>query len=155
MCDRKLVWKVPYRLVRSVAKRQMRVLPGVETALQMTHEMPPLVDRRPEPCAGRFVEHGIEEHHALDHPPGCRWLSKAVVRFADGRPERLVVDVEHATAMELPRRDRRRESSLDKTFDEVGALLTVDDACEAAILALDENTRVQQHVHEKTAPDVQ
>src|SRR5262249_21389380 len=144
-----LVWKVPHGLVRSVAERQMRVLPGIESALQMTHEVSPFVTGRTKPSTCWLVEDGIQEHHALDHPPGCSGLSKSIVRVDNSRPKQLVVDVEHATAMELPRRDRRRESSLDKTFDEVGTLLAMDDAGEAAVLALDEDTRVQQHVHQK------
>jgi hypothetical protein len=41
--------------------------------------------------------------------------------------------------MKLPRRDRRRESPLDERFKEVRALLAMDDASEAAVLALDED----------------
>jgi len=57
--------------------------------------------------------------------------------------------VEHPTSMELSRRDRRRESTFDKSLDEVGALLAVDDAGERAVLPLDEDARMQQHVEEK------
>ena len=46
-------------------------------------------------------------------------------------------------------RDRRRESPLDERLDEVRALLAVDDAGEAAVLALDEDARVQQHVQQE------
>jgi hypothetical protein len=45
--------------------------------------------------------------------------------------------VKHPASMELSCRDRRSESALDKRLDEVGTLLPVDDAGEAAVLALD------------------
>ena len=95
------------------------------------------------------VEDGVEQHHALDHPALRGRLSEAAVGLADRRPERLVVDVKHAPAMQLPRRDRRREPPLDEVRDEVGALLAMDDAREGAVLALDEDARVQQHVQQE------
>ncbi|HXW06862.1 MAG TPA: hypothetical protein VD833_16635 [Vicinamibacterales bacterium] len=101
----------------------------------MTDEVSPLVAGRTKPRATRLVEHGIEEHHALDHPPRRSGLPEAVVRLTYGRPERLVMHVEHPTSMELSRRDRRRESSFDKSLDEVGALLAMDDPGERAVLA--------------------
>ena len=45
--------------------------------------------------------------------------------------------------------DRRRESPLDERLKEVRALLAVDDAGEAAVLALDEDARVQEHVQQE------
>ena len=131
--DRKLVREVPHGLLGAVAERQMRVLPGVESALQMTYEVSPLVAGRTKPRTGGLNEHGIEEHHALDHAPWSGGLSESVVRLTHGRPERLVVHVEHPASMELARRDRCRESTLDERLDEVGALLTVDDAGERAV----------------------
>ncbi len=60
------------------------------------------------------------------------------------------MDVEHPPAMELSGGDRRREAPLDEFLDEVGALLAVDDAGEAAVLALEEDAGVQQHVHQES-----
>jgi hypothetical protein len=148
-CDRELVREVPHGLLGPVAERQMRVLPGIEPALQVTYEVSPLVARRAKPGTGWFVEHRIEEHHALDHPPRSSGLSKSTVRLADGRPKRLVVDVKHPSAMKLACRNWRCESSFDKSLDEVGALLPVDDAGERAVLTLDEDAGVEQYVHEK------
>jgi hypothetical protein len=147
----KLVWEVPDGLLWAVAERQVRVFPGVEAALQMTYEMSPLVTGRTKPGRGRLVEHRIEEHYALDHPPRCSGLSESTVRLADGCPERLVVDMKHPSAMKLARRNRCRKSSLDERLDEVGTLLTVDDACKCAVLTLDEDARMQQHVHEESS----
>ena len=45
--------------------------------------------------------------------------------------------------------DRRRESPLDERLEEVRALLAMDDAGEAAVLALDEDARVQEHVQQE------
>ena len=61
-----------------------------------------------EPGEAPVVEHGIQQHDALDHPALSRRLSEPAVGLADGRPERLVVDVEHPAAMQLPSCDRRR-----------------------------------------------
>ena len=73
--NRKLVWEVPHGLLGAVAERQMRVFPGVESALQVTYEMSPLVAGRTKPGAGWLVEHRIKEHHALDHPAQGRRAS--------------------------------------------------------------------------------
>jgi hypothetical protein len=51
--------------------------------------------------------------------------------------------------MKLARRNRCCEPSIDESLDEVGALLAMDDAGERAVLALDEDAGVQQHVEEK------
>jgi len=125
----------------------MRELPSLEAAIKMSHEVPAFIDRRTQPGASRLVEDGVEHHHPLDHASLGGGLPKAIVGPAYGRPQRLVVDVEHATTMELPRRDRRREPPLDQRLDEVCALLAVDDARarEAAVLALDEDTGVQEN----------
>ena len=131
--NRKLVREVPDGLLGPVAERQMRVLPGIESALQMTDEISPLVAGRTKPGACWLVEHHIEEHHALDHPPLSGGLPESVVRLANGRPERLVVNVKHPAAMKLASRNRCCESSLDERLDEVGALLAVDDAGERAV----------------------
>jgi hypothetical protein len=116
----------------------------------MAHEVAALVSRRAEPCEVAIVEHGVEEHDALDHTSLSGRLAEPVVWLADGCPEGLVVDVEHSPAMELASGDRRRESSLDERIDEVRALLAVDDAGRTAVLALDEDTRVQQHVQQES-----
>jgi hypothetical protein len=108
-----------------------------------------LVDRGPQPGVVPVVDHRIQEHHAFNHPSLRGWLSKAVVGLSDPRPQRLVVDVEHPPAVEFADRDGGRKSTLDERFDEVGALLSVDDASEAAVLALDEHARVQQHIQQE------
>src|SRR5687767_1750577 len=111
--NRQLVWEVPHGLLR-VAERQMRVFPEVESALQVTYEMSPLVAGRTKPGAGWLVEHCIKEHHALDHPTRGGRFPEAVVRLAYGGPERFVVDVEHPTAMKFARRNRCCKPSLNK-----------------------------------------
>jgi hypothetical protein len=57
--------------------------------------------------------------------------------------------MKHPPAMELARGDRRRESTLDERLKEVRALLAVDDAGEAAVLALDEDAGVQEYVQQE------
>ena len=59
------------------------------------------------------------------------------------------MDVEHSPTVEPPAGDRRRESPLDECVDEVGALLAMDDAGEAAVLALDKDSGVKDHVDEE------
>src|SRR5262245_48927522 len=108
--DRKFVWEVPHGLLGAVAKRQMRVFPCVESALQVTDEISPLVAGRTKPGACWLVEHRIEEHDALDHPPLSGGLPESVIRLTHGRPERLVVDMNHPSAMRLARCNRCCES---------------------------------------------
>src|SRR5262249_32397935 len=73
----------------------------------------------------------------------------ATIRLADCGPERLVMDVEHPSAMEGPGRDRSCEAALHELLDEVRTLLTMHDSRELAVLALNEDTRVQQHVQKE------
>jgi hypothetical protein len=115
----------------------------------MSDEVTTLVHRGAEPGELAIIEHGIEEHDALDHASLSGGLPEAVIGLADGRPERLVVDVKHPTTMELARADRRRESPPDQGLQEVRALLPVDDAGEAAVLAFDKDARVQEHVQQE------
>ena len=101
--DRQLVREVAHRLLGAVAEQQMRVVPMLQTIPEVPDEVTTLVHRGAEPGELAIVEHGIEEHHALDHASLCGGLPEAVVGLADGRPERLVVDVKHPPAMELAR----------------------------------------------------
>ena len=130
--DRQLVGEVADRLLGAVTEHQVRIISKLQPIAKVPDEVTTLVHRGSQPDELAIVEHGIEEHHALDHASLCGGLPEAVVGLADGRPERLVVDVKHPPAMELPRGDRRRESPLDERLDEVRALLAVDDAGEAA-----------------------
>ena len=144
--DRELVREVPHGLRRSITKQQVRIVPAVETIAKVAHEVATLVSGRAEPREVAVAQHRVEEHDALDHSSLSSGLAEPVVRLADGCPERLVVNVEHPPAMQLAGGDRRRESPLDECLDEVRAVLAVDDTSEAAVLALEENARVQQHV---------
>jgi hypothetical protein len=60
-----------------------------------------LVAGRPKPDEIAIVEDGVEKHHSLDHATLCGRLSEAVVGLSDGRPEWLVMNVEHPATMEL------------------------------------------------------
>ena len=96
------------------------------------------------------VEHSIEEHHALDHASLCGGLPKAAVGLADGRPERLVVDVKHPPAMELARcvigvANRRATSVLRKSV----LFWPWTMPAKLQVLALDEDARVQEHIQQE------
>jgi hypothetical protein len=148
--DRELVREVTSRPLGTVAEQQVWILSLVQAVREMPYEVAPLVDRWSEPDEVTIIEDRIEKHHSLDHPSRCFRLSEPAVGLSNRRPKRLVVNVEHPTAMQFPGRDRRGEAPLDEARDEVRALLAVNDAGEAAVLALDEDAGVQQHVQQET-----
>ena len=131
--DRQLVGKIADCLLGAFTEHQVRVISKLQPIAKVPDEVATLVHRWAEPDELAIVEHGIEEHDALDHASLRGGFPETVVGLADGRPERLVVDVKHPTAMELSGGDRRRESPLDERLDEVRTLLAVDDAGEAAV----------------------
>jgi hypothetical protein len=137
--NRELVGEISERLFWALTEDQVRVIPMLQPIAKVPDEVAMLVSGRTKPDEVAIVEDGVEKHDALDHAPLCGRLSEAVIGLSDGRPEWLVVNVEHPAAMKLARGDRRRESALDERLDEVRTLLPVDDAGEAAVLALDED----------------
>ena len=68
-----------------------------------------------------------------------------VVDLANGRVERLVVDVEEAAPVQRPDRNRLRHPTCRESLEEVVGLLAVDDARERAVLSLHEDAAVQHH----------
>ena len=69
-----------------------------------------------------------------------------VVGLLDGGVERLMVQVKQPAAVPGAGRDRPRVAALDQPMQEIGRLLAVGDAGEAAVLALDENAAVDQNL---------
>jgi hypothetical protein len=115
----------------------------------VAHEVSPLVRCRTEPRELALIDDGIEHHDPLDHPSRRVRLPKAAVGLADGCPQWLVVNVEHPAAMQFTGGDRRSEPPLHEPIDEVRALLAVHDAGMAAVLPLDEDTGVEQHLEQE------
>src|SRR5687768_8583563 len=93
--DRQLVGKVAHRLLWAITEQQVWVVPKFQTIPEVPDEVTALVHRGAEPSELAIVEHSIEEHDPLDHASLRGGLPEAVVGLANGRPERLVVEVKH------------------------------------------------------------
>ena len=137
--NRELVGEIAERLFWAVTEDQVRVISMLQPIAEVPDEVAMLFSGRTKPDEVAIVQDGVEKHDPLDHSSLCGRLSEAVVGLSDGRPEWLEVNVVHPAAMKLARGDRRRESLLDECLEEVCALLAMDDAGEAAVLALDED----------------
>ena len=72
-----------------------------------------------------------------------------IIGLADGLVERLVVDVEEPTAVQLPGRDRGCVPLVDKLREKVLRPLTVGDARAYPVLPFDEDPREEENVQEK------
>ena len=74
-----------------------------------------------------------------------------VVRLADGRVERLVVNVEDPRPSGRSELDRSHEPPDEELLDEVVDLLPVRDAGERRVLSADEHAGVQHHGHQEAS----
>jgi len=72
-----------------------------------------------------------------------------VVRLSNGGVERLVVEVKQAATMQRSGRDRPCVSALDEASKEVMRLLAVCDPGEGAVLPLNEDAAVDQHLDQE------
>jgi hypothetical protein len=147
--DGQLVREVSIRWLGAVTESKPRELQPRQFVPYCPNEVLAFVAGRPEPSQRTVFEDGVEQHHALDHPSLRRPLPKAAIGFVNRRPEWLVVKVEHAPPMELARRDRCGQATVDKVPDEVRGLLAVDDAGELAVLAFEEDTRVEEDLQKE------
>src|SRR4051812_46566745 len=68
-----------------------------------------------------------------------------IIRLADGRVERLVMDVKQAAPMQRTHRNRLGHPTGRESLEEVVRLLAVDDPGEGAVLPLDEDATVEHH----------
>ena len=105
--DGQLVGKVSNGGFGPSAESNSRELQPRQLVAHGAKEVLAFVFSRPEPSQRTVIEHRIKQHHPLNHPSVRRTLSEAAVGLANRRPEWLVVQVKHAPAMELSRRDRR------------------------------------------------
>ncbi len=147
--DGQFVREVAVRCLLTGAESDARKLLPRQRVAERTHEEPALVCAWPDPRLRAVVQHRVEQHHALDHPARRGALAEATVRVLDHRPQRLVVQVEHAPPMQLAGGDRRRQPAVDERLDEVGGLLPVGDAGELAVLPLEEDAGMQEHLQQE------
>jgi hypothetical protein len=82
----------------------------------------PLVIGRAQPPAAPVAEHGIEDHHALDHAADNAQTPVPVVRLTDRLVERLVVDVVQPPSPNGTGFDRVCESSCHEARHELAAV---------------------------------
>lgn len=105
----------------------------------MIHEVAPLVALGGEPDDLAVGQHRVEQHHSFDGTAQGDGLPVAVVRFAERRVQRLVLDVEEASASGSPDSMRRGEPACQQALDEVVDLLPVRDAREGRVVPAHED----------------
>jgi hypothetical protein len=127
---------------RTGAERHTRELVEFDVLPQPAREVAALVELRAQPRACAVRQHGVEDHQPLDHAAQRHRLSMSVVGLLDRGVQRLVMEVKQPAAVRRAGRDRTRVSALDEAPQEVGCFLSMGDAGEAAILALDEYAAV-------------
>ena len=110
---------------------------------QALFEVAPLLAFGAEPGDGPIREHAVQDHQALDRPVDRDSPAVPVVRLADGRVERLVVNVEDPRPSGRSELDRGHEPPDQQLLDEVVNLLPVCDAGERGVLPADEHAGVQ------------
>lgn len=92
-----------------------------------------------EPRVVPVGQDSVQNHQALNHSAPRDRLAVPVVGLAERLVHWLVVDVEQASLVEASGRDRGGQPAGDELGHEVVALLTMRDARERAVLALEEH----------------
>ena len=110
-------------LPRRRSERDVWVVLWTQPGLLRQVKEGPLIAFGTQPPAASIAEHGIENHHPLDHPADRAKTTVAVVRLANRFVERFVVDVVQAATSDRPRLDGSRESSGHQSGYEVTAVL--------------------------------
>ena len=147
--DGQLVGEATHRPLSSAAEGDMRVVVRLEVVVALQAEEPPLVVSRTQPRAAPIAEHGVEDHHALDHAPDVTQAAVPVVGLADRFVERLVVDVVQPSASYPSWFDDTDEATRHQTRHERAAVLAAYRPGERAVLPFEEEARVDHDGHQK------
>ena len=131
------------------SERDVRVVLRSQVVVTLQAEEPPLVIGRAQPPAASVAQHGIENHHPLDHAADRAQTPIPVVGLADRFVERLVVDVVQPSSPNRSRLDGTGESARHETGHELAAVLAAHRAGEGAVLPLQEAAGVDHHGHEE------
>jgi hypothetical protein len=149
--DRELIGEAPNRPLPARPERDVRVVLGSQIVVAHQTEELPLVIGRAQPPATPVGQNGIENHHALDHPPDNAQPPVSVVGLADRFVQRLVVNVVQPPSPNRSRLDDTDESSARETRHELAAILAAHCAGEGAVLPLQEAAGVDHHGHQELA----
>ena len=101
-----------------------------------------------EPDELRVGEHGVEAHQTMDDAGWREWSAVPAVGLADGAIERLVVDLVDTSAV-VSTPVRGRVSEPDELREKLACRLTVDDARERGVLALQTDAGVPHDGHQE------
>ena len=102
-----------------------------------------------QPPAASIAQHGVQNHHPLDHAADRLQTAIAVVRLPDGLVERLVVNVVETPSPDGSWLDGSGESAGDQAGDEFAAVLATRRAGERAVLPFQEAPGVDHDRHEE------
>ena len=146
-----LVGEVPHGDVWFLAEHQPRILVVPESVAEALFEVPTLFALGAEPGDGPIREHAVQDHQAFDRPVDSGSSSVPVVRLADGRVERLVMNMEDPRPSGRSELNRSNELPGDKLLYEVVDLLPVGDPGERGVLPTDEHAGVQHDARQEAS----
>ena len=139
--------RIVFRRRRS--EGDVRVVLWPQSGLLRHVEERALVAFGTQPPAAPIAEHGIENHHPLDHAADRAKTTIAVVRLANRFVERLVVDVVQAATSDGAWLDGSRESAGHQSGHELTTVLAAHRAGELAVLPLQKTSGVDHDGHEE------
>ena len=122
---------------------------GPQTCLLRDVEERSLVRLGTQPPATAIAQHGVQNHHPLDHPADRVQTAIAVVRLPDRLVERLVVNVVETPSPDRSWLDGSGESASHQAGDEFAAVLAARRAGERAVLPFQEAPGVDHDRHEE------
>ena len=108
-----------------------------------------LVGLGAEPRVLRVGEDRVEHHEAFDESSERGRLAVPVVGIVNRLVERLVVQVEHAAAVERPGRDGPGVATGHEPMEKVVRLLAVGDPRKASVLPFQKDAAVDEDQGEK------
>src|SRR5262245_22438028 len=127
----------------------MRILLRAELCLLCGVEKRSLVRLGTQPPAASIAQHGVQNHHPLDHAAHRMETAIAVVWLPDGLIQRLVMNVVETPSADRSWLDGSRESTGNQAADEFAAVLATHRTGERAVLPFEKAPRVDHHGHEE------
>jgi len=94
-------------------------------------------------------EHGVENHHPLNHAAQRRGPPIAIVRLPNRLVERLVLEVDEPSSVQRAGGDHCHVPAVDELPQKVMRLLAVGDAGERAVLPLQKDPCIDHDMHEE------
>ena len=120
-------------------ERDVRIFFRAQTRRLRAVEKRSFVRLGTQPPAALIAQHGVQNHHPLDHAADRLQTAIAVVRLPDSLVQRLVVNVVETPAPHGSWLDGSRESAGDQAGDKFAAVLATRRPAECAVLPFQED----------------